>query len=507
VDLETEVAEPAAPPLHPAHAIVTLGAVQALTMAAGLARTKVMALLLGPAGVGVASVVDQALSLIAQLGSVSVPFATLKFLSRARSAHADEQRQIYGALFKTLVIASTAAAVIGIGLAGWKPDVFGDGLASFRLVVVLALAGVPPFALAPMLRNVLAAFDRNRAAALAALFTAILSVAGAYLGVRLGGLAGLYVANGLVSLLTVIALQRYIAGTLGMPLSARVQGMPTFDVLKAQPGLFRFAGAMYVLSLTSPVAYLFARSSLLSEHGAVEAGLVAAAYGVAVSLRLVLHQANALYLLPLVNRGSPKGERMEIVAEYMRVLVMLVACAALAIALFPHEVLIILYSARFLGAVHYVTLFVIAETVLLLGGVYQTLLVGFDDIGAHLASTASGHVLTIVLARFLVPGMGGAGVGVAFLAGNSVILLGTALRVWRAHSGAKAVAPLVALAGGFVAIAAAGWWAAHGDRAPLLWRAGALVAGLGIAIAVLRPAERRWLFSLGRTDLPRQPAA
>jgi len=507
VDLETDGAEPIGARVHPAHAIVTLGAVQALTMGAGLARTKVMALLLGPAGVGVASVVDQALSLVAQLGSVSVPFATLKFLSRARSTTSGEQRRIYRALFKTLAVAAAVATVIGIGLAGWKPDVFGDGLAPYRLVVMVALAGVPPFALAPMLRNVLAAFDRNRAAALAAFFTAVLSVAGAVLGIKASGLTGLYIANGVVSLLTVVALQRYITGTLGMPLLGGGERVSAMDVLRAQTGLFRFAAAMYVLSLTSPVAYLFARSSLLSRHGAVEAGLVAAAYGIAVSLRLVLHQANALYLLPLVNRDSARQERMQIVAEYMRVLVVLVGSAAFAIALFPREVLLILYSARFLDAVRYVTLFVAAESVLLLAGVYQTLLVGFDDIGAHLASTAGGHLVTIALASLFVPRLGGAGVGLAFLAGNGTILVGTSLRVWRAHDGGNAVAPLIALACGFVAIAGAGWWAAQANSPSLVWRALALIVGLGLALGLLSPAERRWLFSLGRTGLPGQPAA
>jgi hypothetical protein len=191
----------------------------------------------------------------------------------------------------------------------------------------------------------------------------------------------------------------------------------------------------------------------------------------------------------------------------MRFLVVLVAGAAFAIALFPRVVLLILYSVRFVGAIRYVTLFVAAESVLLLAGVYQTLLVGFDDIGAHLASTAGGHFVTIALAHSLVPGLGGAGVGLAFLAGNGTILLGTSLRVWRAHAGGNAVAPLIALACGFVAIAGAGWWAAQGSPPRLVWRTAALIAGLALALGLLRPAERRWLFSLGRAELPRQPAA
>ena len=65
-------ADTASPPsFRPLQAIVALGGIQALTMLAGLARTKVLAVLLGPAGVGVASVVDQVVSLVAQLGAKS----------------------------------------------------------------------------------------------------------------------------------------------------------------------------------------------------------------------------------------------------------------------------------------------------------------------------------------------------------------------------------------------------------------------------------------------------
>lgn len=497
-------AEPATvAPFRPMQAIVGLGAVQAITMAAGLARTKVLAMLLGPAGVGVASVIDQAVSLVAQLGSVSIPFVALKYMSRAHGAGALEERhRIYRALGTTLALAVTVAATIAVVVAAWRPGVFGDGLTPYRAAVLVALAGVPPFAIGPMLRNVMAALDRHRDAALAALLTAVLSVAGSYLGVSGGGLVGLYIANGVVSIIAVLAMRRYIAGAFQLGRDGPAERASTVSTLREQPGLLRFAGAMYVLALTSPVAYLLARSTLLSTHGAVEAGWVAAAYGIAVSVRLVLHQANGLYLTPLVNRDAPKAERLTIVAEYVRILVVLVVCSVLIIALFPRQVLLVLYSAHFIGALPYVTLFLLAETVLLLAGVYQALLIGFDDISGHLASTVSGHLLTITLAYVLIPRFGGAGVGGAFLAGNAVILVGTATRVWRAHNGRVAFAPLVPMLIAFSAIGGAGWWAAQPGGHGLAWRIGLYVGAVGVALAFLRRDERRWLFGMWRGVLP-----
>lgn len=492
--VETQRAESApASSFRPLQAIVALGGIQALTMAAGLARTKVLAVLLGPAGVGVASVVDQVVSLVAQLGSLSVPFVALKFLSRARDGSPEETRRIYDALVVVLVLASIISASIGGVIAFAHPATFGDGLARYRTVLLVALIGVPPFALAPLLRNAMAALEKHRESALAALFGAVLTVLGAFIGVRAGGLAGLYVANAAVLILTIVGMQWYLGSKLGLRLSADVRAGVAGHALRAQPGLFGFAAAMYVLALTSPFAYLLARSLLLSSHGEIEAGLVAAAYGIAVSVRLVLNQANGLYLTPLVNRSTPKADRIAAVAEYLRILVVLVAVATLTIVLFPAQWLTLLFSSKFLAAGSLVTVFVLAEAVLLLAGVYQALLIGFDDISGFLAATVGGHLVTIVLARWLVEPSGGVGVGVAFLVGNAVILLGTAVRLLQKHQARRLFARLLPLMAAVAAVGAAGMWVARAASPSLVLRITALAMGCGLALLFLRADERRWL--------------
>jgi O-antigen/teichoic acid export membrane protein len=478
---------------RPLQAIVALGGIQALTMLAGLARTKVLAVLLGPAGVGIASVIDQVVSLVAQLGSLSIPFVGLKFLSRARDAGIEETRRIYFELVLLLVVASCIAAGVAAGVAAWQPTIFGDGLAPYRSVLLVALLGVPPFAVAPLLRNAMAALDRHRESAVAAFLGAVLTVAGAVAGVNAGGLVGLYVANAIVLGITIVGMQWYLGGSLGLRLSTNASPRAATGALRSQPGLTTFAASMYVLALTSPLAYLYARSLLLSTHGAIEAGLVAAAYGIGVSIRLVLNQANGLYLTPLVNRSSPKPERIAAVAEYLRILVVLVVLSTLVFVLFPGQWLSVLYSSEFAAAVPIVAVFVMAEAVLLVAGVYQALLIGFDDIAGFLTSTVAGQLLTIALAHWLVVPLGGMGVGMAFLAGNSVILVATATRLLQRHGAARAFAPLAALVVALVATGAAGWWVLRSTGPGLASKVAAYIVACGIALVCLRPDERRWL--------------
>ncbi len=481
------------PSFRPLQAIVALGSIQALTMLAGLSRTKVLAVVLGPAGVGVASVIDQIVSLVAQLGSLSIPFIGLKFLARARDGAVDETRRIYDALVMLLVMASIAAAAIATGIATIQPSLFGDGLSPYRWAIIVALIGVPPFAIAPLLRNAMAALERHREAAIATFIGAVLTVASAAIGVTASGLVGLYVANALVLVVMVVGMQWYLGRSLGLGFSTDLSVGSAVRALRSQPGLLKFAASMYVLALTSPLAYLLARSMLLSAHGAIEAGLVAAAYGLGVSIRLVLTQANALYLTPLVSRNSPKAEKTTAVAEYLRILIVLVVLSTLIIVIFPAQWLTLLYSARFLDAIPLVTVFVLAEAMLLVAGVYQALLIGFDDLAGFLVCTVVGQLITIVLARALVAPEGGIGVGVAFLVGNSVILVASATRLLRAHGARQVFVPLAPLVIALFAIGAAGWWIPRANGPAAVWRVGAYAAVCAVAFLVLRPDERRWI--------------
>ena len=480
-----------APSFRPLQAMVALGGIQALTMLAGLVRSKILAVMLGPGGVGVAGVVDQAISLVAQLGSLSMPFVALKFLSRVRDSSNENLRRTYTALLGTVGLCSVLSAAIATTIALWHPGIFGDGLVPYRTTLMAALLGVVPFALAPFYRNVMAALERHRQSALAAFFTAVLTVVGAYVGVRQAGLVGLFVANGVVLAVTVVGMHVYLSRAVGLHIDRSVTPAAATQILRAEPGLTTFAGAMYVLALTSPLAYLLARSTLLSTHGEIDAGLVAAAYGIAVAVRLVLNQANGLYLTPLVNRDTAKADRLAAVAEYLRVLIVLVALALLAIALFPRQWLLLLYSAQFVDAVPFVTLFLLAEGVLLVAGVYQALLIGFDDIPGFLASTVAGQLVIIAMAAVLVPVKGGAGVAVAFLAGNALILAGTATRLARRHGGRTLLRPLVPLSVALGAASIAGWWAPRTDGIAV--KVVAYIVAVALALGLLTGDERRWL--------------
>lgn len=268
----------------------------------------------------------------------------------------------------------------------------------------------------------------------------------------------------------------------------------TLTELRKQDGLGRFILGFHLLSLTSPLAYLVARVQILSHYGAAGTGLFAAAYGLAVAMRVVLNQANGLYLMPIVNRSSAKTDRARATGEYLRVLVVMLALPALAIVLFGHAWMVLLYSREFAGATAMLGVFVAGEAMLLFAGVYRTLLIGFDDLRAHLVISVIANGVVAAGAWLLVGPLGPAGAGYAFLGAHTIILVGSAWRLKAAHHAGAATRPLPRVLTTVATVFGAAIWVTSWEPG-VIWRV-LLYALLGLAFAsLLSPAERRWLLA------------
>ncbi len=66
-------------------AILSIGMIQAVAIVIQFVRSKVVAVTLGPAGVGVISTIDQTVQFVAFAAAFSIPLASVKFLSKAHS--------------------------------------------------------------------------------------------------------------------------------------------------------------------------------------------------------------------------------------------------------------------------------------------------------------------------------------------------------------------------------------------------------------------------------------
>jgi hypothetical protein len=77
--------------------LFSIGIVQVLVILVNLARSKILSLLLGPAGFGVVSTIDQVVLTTVNLAAGSFPFTALKVMARSHSEGEEPFRRTFAA--------------------------------------------------------------------------------------------------------------------------------------------------------------------------------------------------------------------------------------------------------------------------------------------------------------------------------------------------------------------------------------------------------------------------
>src|SRR4051794_12725195 len=151
--------------------ILRIGAIQVLAIAVSLVRSKVTAVLLGPEGIGIVSVIDQVIQLAAHVCALSLPLAAIKVLSLAHSRSENEFRSAYRSMQRLLGILSFLGAG-GVVLLAWARVSWLDpGIPNFTFYVMIAALNIPTLVLGNFFTNVLAAAGKVTASALMAVAT------------------------------------------------------------------------------------------------------------------------------------------------------------------------------------------------------------------------------------------------------------------------------------------------------------------------------------------------
>ena len=402
--------------------MLSIGGLQLLTMVVLLARTKTLALLLGPDQYGIMAVIDKLLALTAQVASLSLPFAALRFLPSVWVAdRAAFARQMRAMGFAVLAL-SMAASACGIVATAVFDVRWGDELVAFRWIIAAGFLTVPVLALVPFLQGALAGRLAHRESQTFQLAHAIAFTASGIIGALLAGLPGIYVAYALFGALVVIWRARALQREAGPapPLSG------ARDLLLPRQ-VWRFSLVMFGVAFLTPYAALYTHYQVLEHAGASAAGWMQAALGIALAVRGILGTGHAVFLTPNVNRGGSPGDRMQWAVAYQRTFCLLAVVIVPPLLLAVDIAVHLLYSSAFTPAARVVFLFVLVEVVGLLAGTYQALIVSLDRLAFHVLQNVTAQLLIIVVAWWLVPQAGIAGVAAATLAAQAFLYAATSL--------------------------------------------------------------------------------
>lgn len=380
---------------------------------------------------GVISVIDQSVALVMQVSSVSLPLAATKFLSESRGEGAAAFARRYHAFFRAILLFLFLGMAAGVSIAAWRPELLGTELAQYHGYLIIGLLAMPGTALALFLRNVLAARGSYHGSALVWTIASLALAALTWVGIRRAGIAGFYWVN--VIVWTLLAAGTAVYLRVKEKLVPERGGFSIVTEIRARPAIGTFCSVMYVLAFTHPLAFLVARYTVFTLLGEAETGYLQAVYGIALGISMVLANATNLYLTPTVNQKIPAEEKIRTSLRFQRGLALLVAPAAMGVVLFPQEVLYLLFSQEFVHASRFLYAFVLSEALLLLAGVYQALIIGFDDLKSHFGICLCAHASIALVSLWLVPHFGIGGVLGGFL-GASVLIFGLSLaRLTAAH--------------------------------------------------------------------------
>jgi O-antigen/teichoic acid export membrane protein len=400
--------------------ITTVGVLQISVLVIMLLRSKALALLLKPEGIGLVSTLDQLVQFVAQLSALSLIPTPTRFIARATNDGLTAVNTMYSALLRLLLVSTFGGALIAGAFLAVRPIAHAAGLSSYQSVAMIAVLSAPVFALSGFFANVAAAVRGYSVTSLYMLFAAFASLTAALIGIAIGGVAGLYYGNLIAGAVGVIVLARYLARTAG--LRFRVRSVRLRDMVRQHPDLLAYCSTTYVLSFAQPLAFLIVRTFMLKRLGPADTGLFQAGFTVSSIASLVLLQAIRVYLEPVVNTAVDSRAKIAAANEFQRIFTAVMLLGMLPVVLFPREAIAMLFTRAFTPVSSVVFIFVLADLLLLCNQIYASVVMAVDDFNGYFQAHLAGHVCLCVCVWLFTDRYGFAGVAGSFFASRLVVL-------------------------------------------------------------------------------------
>lgn len=414
--------------------LLSIGFIQVLIILVNIGRAKGLSILLGPAGFGIVSTIDQVVLSAVQLGGLAIPFIALKFLSHAHSESHEKLATSFAAFFRALLGLSVFTTLILLAAIYVKPDIFGKDILPYIEYLNLALLGAPCLMLSLYFVNTLAAAQKTAASVrINFLFTLVLAVA-ACLGVWLGGLWGLYIATLVTGIFATIITLIYLDQ--GLNLSVFHADGSVLKMIKQKPQIVSMAASLYLAMSAYTVTMLIVRFFIFSSQGEAEAGFYQALLSIALALGAVVGPMNTLFLTPILNRNMEPQLKFDAAHDFQRNLSVILTAIALPVILFPKLALFVLFSSEFIGVFEVVFVFVFWQCFYQITYAYQQLLIGLDDVNYCSASLVVGYIVGIALCYPLVNGLGLIGAALVLVVANTITLIAISVRMSRRFNSA-----------------------------------------------------------------------
>lgn len=399
-----------------------VGGATAITIVIGVARMKIFALALGPAGIGLIGVLASIMGVGAAIGGMGLGFSGVRQIASSEKTRAIARRALWLATWPMAIFAGVALW-IGRASIAQLVTASADHALSIGLTgigVVLTIAATSQIA-------VIQGYQRTGDLARARIYGALLALIIGVPAVLYGGPMGIVAA--------VVAVP--IGNTLAaLPYRPRAEpggdGATAKELCAQWQHLFALGAVVMVTTSLTSLALVLVRAAIIAGEGIEAAGLYQAAVGVsAMNVSLILSAMSADFFPHLASIEGDRPAANRLVNQQLRATILLGAPILMALVALAPIVLQLFYSNAFTPAAAMLRWQVAGELLKFPGWALGFVLVARGDKWRFLFVELLFTVLYLAGTTTLLPLFGLAGVGVAYLlayAGYSVVLIMTCRR-------------------------------------------------------------------------------
>ncbi len=421
---------------------VSVGLIQLLVMAVSLLRAKLLSQALGPAGMGIFGLLDQGAQLAGQASALGIPFLAMTLMSDAHSESPQAYAETFRRFLRVLATGTLLFTAVALLVLQSQPTLLPVSIRPHRTAALLAIAGAPVIVLSAFVANAVAATGRATSAATITLIAAFGPAVGLVVGALHNGVTGAFAGSLLVGWPLVVLL---IAGLL------RRAPVTAASAALHEPAPWLTASLFIYVTMVAYTATMFLlRLLVTSRLGAVDAGLLQAQIGTALTVGAVLAPVNMLSLAPFLNRRIAIEDKTSAMVGFLRLALPLFLCGTLLPAWFPALTMRLLFTQEFAHGAASLTVFLAWQLVQQGVGVLQQYLIGCGQLRRCSIGIVAGYAVTLSITGPLSATYGLTGVALALLGGA---LFTGAILLWFTRTLLKQSVP-VQLIGAFLFTAA-----------------------------------------------------
>ncbi len=384
--------------------IVSLAGIQFLQAAVQVFKMKFVALMLGPDGLGVISLINQFIQVIMQVSTISLPWVATRFMAVAHSHGHEEFADKVKVFFRAILNMSIIGTACGLFFLMLFDHFHFSGLSEYKTLALISIGMVLPMGLRGFLVSVFTTAGKYRFAAVTMFLSVLWGSIAMLLGAWLWGLTGFFVCQAFSEYMMLIYCLVKMKSEMGLrPLSGKVE---IIRELKKLHGSFELAVYGGIISFLSPMALMVLRYSLFNNGGEKLVGLYQAVHGLVFYITVAFGQATNLYLDPILKSDISPEQKIKTANSYLQPISLLLGTIMVVVVTFPDFFLRLLYSIEFAGGAEFLYAIMLIEGINMLTTVYLGLLIGQGWYRVHFILGLCVQVSIGLLSYLFVPHFG-----------------------------------------------------------------------------------------------------